>query len=87
MCRRNDLAPARLRAAIAATFDRRKTAISPHTACFTSAFAEAKEKEWRALLRKLQVAGIPDDLGTVIRDIRMVVDPIFEELRADNANA
>jgi hypothetical protein len=76
-----EVAPVRLGAAIAATFARRKTAVSPDAVCFTSAFAEAKQKEWRALLRKFPDSGIPDDLGIVIRDIRSVVHPVFQELQ------
>jgi hypothetical protein len=82
-----EVTPARLGAAIAATFARRKTAISPDPVCFTSAFAEAKQKEWRALLGKFRDTGIPDDLGTVIRDIRNVVNPIFQELRTGNSGS
>jgi hypothetical protein len=75
------VARASLRAAIVATFARRKTAIPDDPVCFTPAFGEAKQREWRALLRKFQGSDIPDEFAVVIRDIRSVMNPIFQELR------
>lgn len=84
LCCRGKVRSARLRAAVAATFARRRTVIPAAPVCFTSAFAEAKQAEWRALLRKLRGSGIPDDLGKVVREIGALVNPIFQELRARN---
>ncbi len=77
---RDELAHDGLRAALRSTFARRKTAIILDPICFTPAFADAKQKDWRAFIRKFQGSDVPDDFATVIRDIHHVTKPIFEEL-------
>jgi hypothetical protein len=87
LCRHPALESERLRAAIAATFARRRTAVPATAECFSTPFAAAKQTQWGALLRKTPNVDIPQDLVTVIRDIRNVVEPLFRELQTGNAHA
>lgn len=81
LCRHVSLDHKRLCAAIQATFAKRKTAITPEPVFFTPAFAEAKQVQWRAFLRKLRMDNVPDTLGVIIRDIRSVLEIILAEAR------
>jgi len=87
LCRHPVLEADRLRAAIAATFARRRTAVPAAVGCLSTPFAAAKQTQWRALLRKMPNVDIPQDLATVIRDIRNVVEPLFREIQTANTHA
>lgn len=87
LCRHPGLKSERLRAAIAATFSRRETAIPSAPVCFSPAFAAAKQTQWRALLRKMPHSEVPDDLAAVIDGIRRIVAPLFRAIQAGGEHA
>ena len=81
LCQHVALAPEHLCAAIRATFAQRKTALTAEPICFTPAFAEAKQVQWRAFLRKLRMDDVPDNFGEIIREISSVLEPILLKAR------
>lgn len=85
LCRQEVLKSDRLQSAIAATFTRRRTAIPTDPIGLSSSFARARETQWRGLLAKLRVSGVPDDLAIVIKDISSIVTPILRELQENGA--
>lgn len=80
LCQHATLDPQRLKAAIGATFERRKTLISRAPVCFSPEFASAKQIQWRAFLRKLRIANVPENLATVTQSIRETIGTILQEL-------
>lgn len=81
LCRHTDLTPENLQSAITRTFATRHTAIPDAPVCFSPTFAAAKQVQWEALLRRFPSHSAPTQLAEVVRDISVMVLPIFSRAR------
>lgn len=73
-----------LAAAVRQTFARRETALlsEPPTG-FSEAYVETWSRQWRAFLTRERMAAAPEELATVVADLKRFLLPLFEDADGD----
>jgi len=77
-----DIDKSTLEQAITATFSRRKTPLPAEVpVAFTDEFSgdPMKKTQWSAFVRKSELENAPDDLASVIEEIKVFILPMFEK--------
>lgn len=69
-----------LAAAIKATFERRKTAVTDSPECFSEAFAKEKAAQWKAFLAKTRIEGAPLQFTDALTVLRSFLEPVAAAL-------
>lgn len=72
-------------AAIRETFSRREQGFAPHPVALTKEFAADRSKvaQWRGLLRKSRLQGVPGELTDVVDAIAVFLGPVAEAIHED----
>lgn len=76
-----------LLASVKATFQHRQTAVEPHPAALSDAFASdpAKEKQWQAFVKRSRFTSAPADLKDAVAKVLGFVGPVLSAATSGNA--